>query len=237
MMTVLTLIQNFTDKMNLPTPSAVVGSQEKSVRQYRSLLRELIQDLSEYSWQEQILRKTWLSLPGQDQGPLLTIFGPGYSGIIADTLWNDDRKMRIYGPVPESIWQALQTLPNAGPEFQCWISGGRFYVSPALNLDENLSAIYKTSLSVLDVDGVTTKEFITADNDSLLFPDSTVLKGFEAKWRKQKGEAGWEDDYNDYMGLIAKNLVKDGAPRLSMDFQPNKGARPGIVIPAGSWNV
>jgi len=236
MTTVLTLVQDLTEKMGLPRPGALVGSQEKSVRQLRALLQDLISDLSKYGWSEQTLRFTWTAAAGQDQGLLTTIFGQGFDGLIQDSMWNETRHMRIYGPVANTVWQALQTLPNAGPEFQCWFSGGRLYVSPELAITDTLSAVYTTKYTVVAVDGVTVKERITADDDSLLFPDSVVSKGLEYKWRKQKGEAGWEDDYNAFIGAVAGELVKNGAPTLSMSSR-NSGARPGIVIPAGSWNV
>ncbi len=235
--TVLTIVQDFTEKLGLPRPSALVGVQEKSVRQFRALLQEAISDLGEYTWESQRLRLTWLSLAGQDQGPLTTIFGAGYDSLVPETMWNDDRHMRIYGPVSSSVWQTFQTLPNAGPEFQMWVSGGHLFVSPALELDENLSAIYTTKYGVLDIDGTTTKERITADDDSLLFPTNVVSRALEYKWRKQKGEAGWEDDYNAYITLVARALVKSGAPTLQLDSGAQRIARPGIVIPAGSWNV
>ena len=234
--TVLQLVQDFTEKMGLPTPAALVGVQEKSVRQIRALLREVIEQCAEFRWQQQTLRMTFLSVAGQDQGSMTTIFGPGYHGIVQNSIWNQTRKMRVYGPVSPQIWQALQTLPNAGPQFQCWISNDHLYVSPAFVANETIAVMYETKLCVLAVNGTTTKERITSDDDSILFPDSVIRKGLEAAWRQQKGEIGWEDIRNTFIGLLAKNLVRDGAPVLSMS--PGKrGAQPGIVIPAGSWNL
>jgi hypothetical protein len=236
MTTILTLVQDFCEKTGLPRPSALVGVTEKSVSQFRALLTECVEDLAEYPWREQTLRKTWTSLAGQDQGTLDSIFGAGYRSWTPGTMWNDTRKMQIYGPVSDQQWQVFQTLPNAGPEYQSWISGGHLYISPALPAGENLSAIYSTNYGVLDLDGVTTKPRITADSDSLLFPDNVVKRCLEYKWRKQKGEAGWEDDYNAFIGLVARSIVKDGAKTLSLSPNPII-ARPGIVVPSGSWNV
>lgn len=235
--TVLTIVQDFCEKLGLPRPSALVGSQEKSIRQFRALLQEAASDLAEYPWESQRLRFTWLSLAGQDQGPLTTIFGAGFDSLVPNSLWNDTRHMPIYGPVPASVWQTFQTLPNAGPEFQCWFSQGRLLVSPELIAGESLSAVYTTKHGVLAVDGLTTKERITADDDSLLFPANVVTRALEYKWRKQKGEAGWEDDYNSYIALVSRALTKIGAPKLSLDGASPLAARPGVVIPAGSWNV
>jgi len=235
MTTVLQHVQDFCAKQNLPSPSALVGSTEKSVAQFRGLLLDLSRELLEFRWEQQKIRKTWTSVAGQDQGALEDIFGAGYLSLVPGSGWNNTRRMRIYGPLADQIWAALQVLPNAGPEFQCWVSGGHLYVSPAFVAGETLSFIYQTKYGVQASDG-TAKERITADDDVLLFPDNVVFRGLEYKWKKQKGEAGWEDDYNVFIGLVAKNLVKDGAPTLTMS--PNRrGPQPGIVIPAGNWNV
>lgn len=235
--TALTIVQDLCDKLGLPRPSAMVGSQEKSIRQLRALLQETVQDLGEYSWEGQTLRKTWTSLAAQNQGKLTTIFGAGYDSLVPETMWNETRHMRVYGPVTNAVWQALQTLPNAGPEYQSWVSGGELYISPTLPAGETLSAVYTTKYVVLDVDGVTTKARIEADDDSFLFPDNVVSRGLEFRWRKQKGEAGWEDDYNAYITLVARSLGKNLKPKLSLDGAFPVVAKPGIVIPAGSWNV
>jgi hypothetical protein len=150
-------------------------------------------------------------------------------------MWNATRKMRVYGPVSDQIWQALQTLPNAGPEFQGWISNGHLNISPTPNGTDTLTAIYITKYVVIGADAVA-KEKITADDDTFLFPDFVFLQGLKYRWKKTKGEQGWEDDFNTFIGLVSKNMIKDGAPTLSLSTN-NKGARPGIIVPAGSWNV
>lgn len=236
MTTILTLVQDFCEKTGLPRPAALVGVTEKSVSQFRALLLECVEDLGKYRWPTQSIRKTWTSVSGQDQGALTTIFGDGYSGIVPQTLWNNTRVMQIFGPVSDQVWQNFQALPNAGPEFQCWVSEGHLYISPAQVAGETLSAIYRTTYGILDEDGVTEKARFTADTDTLLFPDPVVKRCFEYKWRKQKGESGWEDDYNAFIDLVARSIVKDGAPTMRLD---NTGMtlRPGIFVPSGNWNV
>lgn len=234
---VLLLIQDFSDKMGLPRPTALIGATDKSTRQYQSLLRETILDLSEYRWQQQSIRASFTSVATASQGALTTLFGAGYMSLIQDSVWNDTRHMRIYGPISEQVWNALQTLPNAGPEFQCWVSRNNFYISPTPVAGETISAIYTTKFNVLAVDGVTYKERVTVDSDTLVFPDNVVNKTFEYKWRKQKGEAGWENDYNDAIALIAKNIGNAGSTTLTLSQNQAYGPRPGIIIPPGNWGV
>lgn len=235
---VLNLVQTFCDKQGLPRLSAVVTATDKSARQFQAIMREVIADLGEYRWQQQRVRGSFTSVAAGLQGPLTTLFGAGYAGMVRDSMWNDTRHMRIFGPISDQMWNALQTLPNAGPEFQCWISRDNLYLTPTAVAGETISAVFITKFNVLaGGTGSTYQEFVTDDTDTLLFPDNVVLKLFGSKWRKQKGESGWEDDYNDAIGLIAKNLVRDGGESFQLDCIPNSGARPGIIIPPGNWGV
>lgn len=234
--TVLTLVQNFADKMGLPFPSALVGATDKSTRQFRSLLRETVADLAEYRWENQKVRRTFLSVTGSTQGNVNTLFGADYAGITQDSMWNNTRIMRVYGPISEQRYNALLTIPNSGATYQFFISRDVLSLVPSnIVANETYSAIILSRYCVTDNTKAVYKEFITVDTDLLVFPDNVVMRLFEAKWRKQKGEDGWEDDYTAAMGLIAKNIVRDGSTSLSLAVEPNRGPRPGIIIPPGNW--
>lgn len=234
--TALSLVQEFTDKLGLPRPNALISATDKSVRQYKALLAQTVRDLSEYKWPEQTIRKAFTTIAGVDQGKLVTLFGEEYAGIVKDTMWNNTRHMRIFGPITNTTFNALQTLPNAGPEFLMYISREHLFLTPEAVAGEEITASIISKFNI--VHGATYQELITDDGDKLLFPDNVVSRYFEAIWRKQKGESGWTDDWNDAMGLIAKNIVKDGGGKtLSMNSNPNLGPRPGIIIPPGNWNV
>lgn len=235
--TILSLVQSFCEEMGLPLPAAVIGATDKSTRQLKALMFQVVRDLSEYRWQQQTKRSTFTTLAGQDQGTLESLFGGDYWSLVKDSGWNVTRRLRVYGPLSPQIWNALQTLPNAGPEYQSWIQQNHLFFSPAAVVGETVSFIVVTRYTVLASDGTTYKQFITADNDTTVFPDNVVLRSLSWRWRKQKGESGWEDDYNETMGLISNNITKDGKERLSLSDQPNIGPFPGIIIPPGSWPV
>lgn len=232
-MNVLALIQTFTDKLGLPRPSALISATDKSSRNYQALLRETVADLGEYRWQQQRVRGTFTSVNAELQGKLTTLVGAGYAGLVKDSIWNDTQHMQISGPLTDQEWQNLKAFGVAGPEWKLWISRDQVYLNPIPPAGDTISFIYVTKYNVVAADGVTYKEFITADDDSVVFPDNCVLRLFEAKWRKSKGEGGWEDDYNDAMSLIAKNIVRDAGGKLQLDGTSIQ--RPGIIIPSGNW--
>jgi hypothetical protein len=235
-MTVLALVQTFTDKGGLNRPSALIAATDKSARQYVGLLRETIADLGEYRWQQQRLRGQFTSVAATLQGTFVALLGAGYAGLVKDSLWNDTRHMQIFGPVTDQTQQRLRTLPAAGPEYQYWVSNDSLYVSPTLRAGDTISCIFVSKYNVRSSIG-TAKESATADDDTLVFPDNVVLRLFESKWKKQKGESGWEDDHNDAMALVAKNIIRDTYPILRLDAGANRDLRPGVIIPPGSWGV
>ncbi len=235
--TALQLVQDFTDFNGLGQPGGLVGSTDATVKQYLAMLNRILTQIKEYSFEEQKIRKTWVGVATQDQGTLTALFGSALRWIVRETGWNDTRRMRIFGPVSDATWQALQVLPNAGPEFQMWLGGSHLYISPAPKAGETLSMIVYTRNLVLAGDAVTTKEFVTADSDTFLLPDIVIQQGLQYVWSKQKGVQDWEDEYNTFISTVAKNNVKDGDVVLRMDLRDTPSIRPGIVIPAGSWNV
>jgi hypothetical protein len=237
MLSMLALIQEFADSKGLPRPMAIIGASDKTSRQYFSLFKKTIRKLYGYNWPVSTVRRTFSSIAAQDQGALITLFGADYNGLIQESGWNDTRHMRIYGPVPEQIWQALQTLPNAGPDYQHWISNGHLYISPQLTAGDTIAFMVRSKWICTDTTGATAKEFPSVDTDVLTIPDEPVILLFEAFWREQKGESGWENAYNDALTSIARYVTKDGMSTLNIDSNPRIGPRPGIVIPPGSWNV
>ena len=237
----LEVVQQFANEQGLPLPVSI-NAADKSSRQLKALLNKAVRELAEYGWPYQKKRGTFTTIAGQDQGLLTTVFGADYKGLIQDSMWNTTRHMRIYGPLSEQIWNALQTLPNAGPEFQCWISNNHLYISPAQVAGNTLSFIYLSNLVVggdpqISAGVRTPAAYVTQNEDTFTFPDSVMLAYLAYLWRKQKGEPGWQDDYNYAIGLVAKNIVKDSATVLNLSSSPERGVSPGIVIPPGSWNV
>jgi hypothetical protein len=232
-LTILQLVQEFCDLRGLPTPTAVLGSGEKSVKQYQAILKKVSRKLQGYRWNSQKLQRTFTTVAAVDQGELLTLFGSDFEAFAPMTLWNTSRKLMIGTPVMNSEWALTQALELSGPPFKCWLANGHFYLDPAPEAGETISAIIWVKNGFFD--GSVSLEEPDDDGNTFLYPDDVVLAGFEAYWKKQKGEP-WGDDYNEFLSLIAKRKVSDGLPRLSLEA-PDFKQSPGVFIPPGSWPV
>jgi hypothetical protein len=228
----LVTVQDFCTETGLPVPTAVMGVTDLAVAQYRGLMKRLVTELGQYSWEQQSIRTTFTSIAAEDQGALTSIISPSYRGLVQNSVWNETLKRPIPGPVSDATWEQLKAFTNTGPLNQYRISQGHFLVNPALPAGHRIGLVYYTSYGVTDSGG-TPKAAFTSDTDLILFPDVVVAKGLKYLWMKTKGE-DWQNDYLEFMGLVAKNITKDTASLLQLDGRSGN-LRPGIWVPAGNW--
>jgi hypothetical protein len=235
-MTALELVTQFCQETGLPVPGGLIGATEGHAVQMRALLQKVIMDLSQYNWQQQNRYVTWTSISGEDQGALKDIFGVDmdYLRLIPNTFWDNTEMRPVFGPVTEEVWAYYKAAVNPGPIYQYIIKQNRLLMSPNMVAGHTMSVQMYSNLKVVSSGG-TLKQSFTADDDSFVFPDITVLRGLTWNWAKKKGE-DWSDDHALYLDSIGKNLLNEGSPKLSMDA-PQRGFSPGIVVPAGSWPV
>jgi hypothetical protein len=233
---VLELVTQFCQQTGLPVPAAVIGTNEGHSVQMRALLNKVVMDLGQYTWQQSDRRVTWVSIAGEDQGALVDILGADgdYRSMIPNTLWDVTEQRPIYGPVSDSVWQYYKAVVNPGPIYQYTIKRDHLLLSPNMPAGHTLSAAMYSNFVVIGVGGVY-KEFITADDDTFIFPNIVALRGLTWNWKEAKGE-DWEASQQLYLDAVANNLVKDTATRVRLDDDINR-AIPGIVVPAGSWPV
>lgn len=232
--TALQLVQEFADKRGLPRPANLENSQEKSSRQFLAFLNFIVRDLARWSFSTQKVRKTWTGSAAELQGELSTLFGADFKFIVPGTLFNVSQQLPVMGPVSDGEWQILKSTVATGPEHSAWIAGGRLYLLPIPNGTDTFSAIVRTQSLVYD-GSESTRELVVANLDEFLVPDELILAGLDFVWNKEKGEA-WDNNYAYYMGLVAQYREPVSPNPLQLDSLP-RVARPGIVVPAGSWSV
>lgn len=235
-MNALQLVTQFCQETGLPVPGGLIGATEGHAVQMRALLNKVAMDLSQYNWEQQNRYVTWTSVSGEDQGALLDIFGVSddYMRLIPNTLWDNTEQRPVFGPVTNEVWAYYKAAVNPGPIYQYTIKQSHLLVSPAMPAGHTMSVQMYSQLVVVGANS-SLKTAMTADNDSFVFPDICVLRGLTWNWAKKKGEE-WEGDHALYLDSIGKNLVNSGAPTVSLDTT-ERGFSPGVVVPAGSWNV
>ena len=234
---VLEVVQDFCGRNGLPVPSAVFGSTDTAVIQYRTLLKQLNRELAQFNWQQITVRATFVTIAAEDQGDLDLIIGSGvgfpYDAIAQMSVWDETLRRPVFGPVGDASWEMLKAFVNTGPLYQYKIFQDHFFINPAPPAGDTIGMVIKLKSVIVNAGGAPLLN-PNADTCAFIVPPVVVDKGFDYMWKRQKGEA-WEDLFNEYMGLIAKNIVKDAnKPILFLD-QSYQNLVPGIWVPAGNW--
>lgn len=233
--TLLATVQGFCGEYGLPVPNAVIGVTETSVIQYKAIMEKVVSDLLEFRWQQQSIRKTFVTIAAEDQGSLTSLIGADYKSLVQASMWDETLRRPVFGPVGDASWEMLKAFLNTGPLYQYRIAQNHLLINPAIEAGHTIGLIYMSGYGILDGTTGVAKESFTLDTDTMLFPDVVIEKSLEWRWKKIKGE-DWQDDYNDYLDSVARNKTNDTAPVLFLDRgQPR--LVPGIWVPAGNWPV
>lgn len=235
-MSLLTVVQHFCERQNLPSPSTVYGTTDKLVTQVKALLEEEGNDLSSRgNWEALTREAAHTSLANEDQGKIATIADDGFRFIVNQTIWDRSTRLPVCGPLDGRDWQALKALVSTGPRYRFRIRGGNLIVNPVPVAGESWYFEYASKNWISDAAGVNFKNYFTADNDVILLPEDVVLMGLRWRWLREKG-MDYAELFHTYEIQAKDALGRDGGkPVLSMDADSRRGPVPGVFVSPGSW--
>jgi hypothetical protein len=237
-MSLLSLVTNFCARTALPIPVGVMGSTETQVIQLRSLLEEEGEDLaSRGDWEGLVVEQSLTTIAAEDQGAITALAASGFRHIKNHTLWDRSRRLPVAGPMNPRQWQAMKAVVANGPYYRYRIRSGHLLVNPIPPAGAPWYFEYVTNQWILDTDGVTTKQYFTADTDTIRLPETLLLMGLRWRWKKEKG-LEYAEDLRTYEAQVNDALSRDGGkPTLCMDMASPQSAHPGIFVPSGSWSL
>jgi hypothetical protein len=138
------------------------------------------------------------------------------------TQWDKSKHWEMQGPETPQQWQWLKSGYIAtGPRIRFRILGSFFQIWPMLNTAEYLGFEYVSRSWAAAADG-TPKTAFTADSDTCIFSDRTMVLGAKLKYMETKGFdttailQDFERELELRMGL------DQGAPMLSMSPRPSQ---------------
>lgn len=236
-MTLLGLVQQFCLRRGLPQPTAVITGQDELALQLVGLLNEILDDLvTRHTWQELDFQCDFTSVAGEDQGAISSLVPHEVFKVLNDTIYDRTSRLPVFGPRSAMQWQQLKALPASGPFYQYRIQQGRLKIFPAMPAGHTMAFEYASKSPVLDADGVTYKQYFSADTDTCVLQGQLLLAGLHWVWKREKGFA-YASEFADYEKLVADTFAGDGTkPRLNLAGSPNTIV-PGIFVPAGDWPI
>lgn len=234
-MTMLSLVQNFCRRTQLPVPTTVYGTTDTQVLQVMALLEEEGNDLAlRGAWEGITFEASHTTLAAEDQGAISTIAANGFRYIKNQTIWDRTSNLPVAGPMSAQSWQAMKALAATSPRYRFRIRGGKLIVNPEPTAGQSWYFEYVSQNWILN--GATYKQYFTADADTILLPETLVLMGLRWRWLREKG-FDYAELFRTYEMQLKDALGHDGGkPVLSMD-DTSPCPKPGIFVPEGSWSL
>lgn len=233
-MSLLTIVQSFCERTQLPAPVTVMGNDDAQVIQVRALLEEEGESLSRRGdWEGLTLEASHTTLAAEDQGAITSIATNGYRSIKNETMWDRTDKL----PIPQmhsTLWQRYKATVNASPRYRYRIRGGKLLMTPTPTAGHSVYFEYVSKNWILSADLLTYRSAFTLDTDTLLLPEELLKMGLRWRWKKEHG-LEYAEDFRDYEALVADALGRDGGkPVIHLDGGFPQ-ARPGVIVPEYSW--
>lgn len=233
-MTMLSTIQYFCRRQNLPVPSTVYGSTDTQVLQMLAILEEEGADLSgRGDWQGLTREATHTTVATESQGAITSIATDNFRYIKTDTFWDRTEILPVYvinGPE----WQQVKAISVTGPRHQVRLRNNLLISNPVPPAGNTWAFEYVSWNWILDNDGTTTKQYFTEDTDTFLLPDTIILQGLRWRWKKEKGME-YAEDFMTYEKMVADALSRDNIKGpVNMGRREYK-PRPSVFIPDGNW--
>lgn len=237
-MNLLSLVQEFCRRRGLPVPGAVFQANDDQSMQIVSMLNQVLEDIITPGKSWTVLNKvaTFPQLAQEDQGTLESLAPFGYEGMLLNTFYDRTQRLQVFGPKTPQEWELLKAVPMTGPYLQYRIQGDHLLLNGVFNAGHSMAFEYVSKWSILAADGITYKEYYSADTDTNVFPDKLLLAGLSWQWKNEKG-LRYAEDFRRYEVLKASLRALEGDAReVRMDGEGN-GYAPGIFVPTASWQV
>lgn len=235
-MTLLTLVAKAAIRLSLPEPAAVAASTDLSVKQLLSLVNQAGSELARrHGWQALTKEKTFTAVAAETQTD--TPIASDFDRIIDETAFNRTQKRRLTGPLNAEEWQEQKSITASVMRDGFRIRGGLFLMIPNPTVGDTIAYEYVSSWWV-DTNGGSTwnATAFAGDDDTSALDEEMLAQDLVWRFRKAKG-LSYAEDFQTAQVTIAGRIARDGG-RKTMDLgQRPHSARPGILIPEGSWSL
>lgn len=233
--TLLQIAQEFCERVGIGSPAACYAANDAGVKQVRRLLEAGCIDIAQRGpWEQLTNEATHTTLATEDQGFIATIASNGFDYWIPNTFWDRTNRLRLFSPTSSQDWQQYKALAITGPRYNIRVRKGKLLVAPAPTAGWTWAFEYISENWILNE--TTYRNRFGADDDVILLPRNIVVADLEWRWRKAKG-LSYAEDFNTAERLITNAIGRSGGRKI-LDMGDGCGdARPGVMVPSGSWNV
>lgn len=237
-MAVLATAQETIDQAlsELGLPTSIIGSTQVTqlVAQMLALMNTLGDDLVKvHDWQDLEDTATMTGDGVTTEFPMPANFGR----IVNQTQWASNLRRPMLGPLTAQQWGWTQYgIVSVGVYFRYRILSNNFAVYPVPQAQDVFNFYYISKNWVLDTDGTTLKDKVTAPGDTPLFDRGLMVSGLKLRLWGIKGfdtsDLSREFNYR----LEAEKGQNQGAMTINLSNQPDYHLIDITNIPDGYWN-
>ena len=234
-MSLLTIVQQAMTSINLPSPTAVISSNDELVKQFLALSNEEGKSLSRrFDWQRLVKEGSFTTLAAETQVAVITTTFTDYGLYIPTTMWNRTSAWPVIGPIPGQEWAALKASGlNASTQSAFRIRGDSilFYPTPTAGDSVYFEYISKNwNISDASVE----QSAWVSDTDTALIDEELIKLGIKWRFLRAKG-LSYGEEFNEYEMAVAKIAAHDGArPVIDMNYSD---AGLTLTVPESSWDI
>lgn len=234
-MTMLSIIQDTTDRMGIPRPTSVIGSTDTQVRQLLALLNEEGEELSKKGlWQKMTREHTFLTTAtyNQTNNPIPDDF----DRFIDDSFFNRTQVRKVRGPITPQEWQAFLAQPVYNLVYLAFREReGDFLINPIPPAGNTIAYEYISTNWARSSTGVEKSSF-TADDDETFLPEILMKAGLRWRWKQAKG-LPYGEDMATYERAVQRQLGTDGGAR-ALNITGQELIYPyGVNLPEGGFGI
>jgi hypothetical protein len=237
-MNLLQIVQETRGRLGQPVPASVAGNTDAGIIQTLGLLNEFLEDLvTRKYWQSNTREALFTTVAAESQGPLSTLFPYGYEGLLVDTFFNRTNQLQVQGALSAQEWASRKARNFSGPLPAFRIRGNELLFSPTPPAGHTYAVEYFSSYFIYNSDTVPVyRKYWLKDTDTCLLDDSLPMAYLKWAWKKEKG-LDYAEDFRKYESMLEAKSMRDGRPKaVNMDGS-GSSMGPGVLIPAGSWNL
>lgn len=236
----LQITSEFCKRKGLPVPSTVVGAADDQILQIWGLLNEGIQDIaSRYNHQELQASKTFTHAGGTDYLAYDLSALSGWKFIIPQSLWNITGRLPVAGPLSMVQWQTLTTMlvNQALYSYILYGNGIHIFGQPTVLTSVTFGFKYQSRNGVTDTVAPLDNSSYGSDTATPKINSDIILADLKWRWAREKG-LPYAEDQRASEEMLTNLVGSQDQGVLVLDDQPQyAGFPPGVIVPAGNWNV
>ena len=237
----LSIVRQHAGEQGLAQPASVAGNSDPYCVQCIGLLNAFNRDLARRKvWQRNRIEKLHTSIAAESQGDINELCPQGYVGLDPETVWDRTQKLPWIGGVNSSEWQYREASQMTGPLVVYRLRNNQLLCNPPPAAGHTIAWEYFSNWFVqqaaANAQPATAKLNWTMDTDYCRISDTLPVSYLTWAWAKKKG-FDYAEDFISYELEVAALLQRDDAPRRIDMGETCRDMKPGVLVPAGSWNL